>query len=149
MSETSRSQAIQPCFGREFFYRVFRMLLCFDPAATGAGNLSRDFVSNKQEYIARLRGIIENSHDCKATHRRTVIVQEPISKSSKSTARQVEIFWLTDHPVSKRCFAWVESLGRTDAKIITVLEIPPVIGPATAVKSAISSAGRTPVVGRQ
>jgi hypothetical protein len=98
-----------------------------------------DFVSDRKEYIARLRGVIETSHHCKATHRRTVIVQEPVSKSSRSTARQVEIFWLIDHPASKRCFAWVESLGRTDGKIITILEIPPVIGPATAVKCAISS----------
>jgi hypothetical protein len=67
------------------------------------------------------------------------MVQEPISKSSKSLTRQVEIFWLTGHPKSKRCFAWIESSGRIEGKIITILEIPPVIGPATAVKAAISS----------
>ena len=96
-------------------------------------------IRNKQEYISRLRGVIETSHHCKATHRRTVTVQEAVPKSSKSSARQVEIFWLTGHPESKRCFAWVESAGRTDGKIVTILEIPPFIGPATAVKSALSS----------
>jgi len=56
---------------------------------------------------------------------------------------QIEIFWLTGHPVAKRCFAWLEERreeGTESKKPVTVLEIPPVIGPATAVRSALGSA---------
>jgi hypothetical protein len=52
-----------------------------------------------------------------------------------------DVFWLTGHPGAKRCFAWLQEAASTEANVITVLEAPPIIGPATAVRAAL--AGRS------
>jgi hypothetical protein len=45
----------------------------------------------------------------------------------------------TSHPKAKRCFAWSHNDGKgdSDERFVTVLEIPPVVSPETAVKVAI------------
>ena len=50
----------------------------------------------------------------------------------------VETFELENHPKAKRCYAF--SFARNDKVLVkTVLEIPPVDSPETAVKVAIAS----------
>jgi hypothetical protein len=46
---------------------------------------------------------------------------------------------LTNHPKVKRRFAWShnDGAGDSDERFVTVLEIPPVVSPETAVKIAI------------
>jgi hypothetical protein len=65
------------------------------------------------------------------------MVQEPLP-GGRQWKGVVEIFWLTGHPKAKRCFAWFEPIAneQLQSTAVTVLEIPPVIGPATAVKAA-------------
>jgi hypothetical protein len=94
-------------------------------------------MEDKQKRIARLQSAIEKSHACRANHRRSVMVQEPLP-GGRQWKGEVEIFWLTGHPEAKRCFAWFEPIAdqRLEPTAVTVLEIPPVIGPATAIKAA-------------
>jgi len=73
-----------------------------------------------------------------AAHRRTVQVKE-VFKTQTLWVGEVEIFWLTGHPQAKRCYAWASSLKEGQEEFRTVLEIPPVIGPATAVRAALES----------
>lgn len=95
-------------------------------------------MQDKGKLLEELRLTIERVHRCRAEYRRTVSVNE---RAGGKTVWQgdVEIFWLTDHPKARRCFAWAiggecESLG---CRVETVLDIPPVIGPVTAVRSAL------------
>jgi hypothetical protein len=104
-------------------------------------------MEEKKRRIARLQAIIQTSYSCKATYRRTVPVQEPLPDGIEWKG-DVEVFWLTGHPGAKRCFAWLQEEDPSkDPTVITVLEAPPVIGPATAVRAAL--AGRRDRSGAQ
>jgi hypothetical protein len=54
---------------------------------------------------------------------------------------EVEVFDLTGYPKAKRCYAWgYPNDKQPDAlDVVTVLELPPVVSPETAVKVAIAS----------
>jgi hypothetical protein len=94
---------------------------------------------NKQVYLNQLQVAIEKLHECRATYRRTVPVQE-VFKGKTLWKGEVEVFWLTGHPRAKRCYAWSQGQREHDGEqqFVAILEIPPVIGPATAVKSALA-----------
>jgi hypothetical protein len=51
----------------------------------------------------------------------------------------VEVFDLHGHPKAKRCYGWSHAEGKDDKgeRFVTVLEMPPVSSPETAVKVAI------------
>jgi hypothetical protein len=53
----------------------------------------------------------------------------------------VEVFALSGHRKAKRCYAWSrrERKNDQDERFVTMLEIPPVSSPETAVKVAISA----------
>lgn len=57
------------------------------------------------------------------------------------TAGNVEVFELHGHPKAKRAYAWSHKDGPDDSgeRFVTVLEIPPVVSPETAVKVAVAS----------
>ncbi len=52
---------------------------------------------------------------------------------------EVEVFSLTGHPKAKRCYAWPHRTGpnNNDARVVAVLEIPPVESPETALRASI------------
>jgi hypothetical protein len=58
---------------------------------------------------------------------------------------KVEVFDLTGHPKAQRCYAWSHREGPNEQgeRFVTVLEIPPVINPQSAVKVAIAAETRT------
>jgi hypothetical protein len=91
-------------------------------------------VANKQEYIGRLRLTIEHLHGCAAIHRQTVPVTEAF-KGKTLWQGDVEVFDLTSHPKASRCYAW--SHGEPE-EIITILELPPVDSPQSAVKVGVA-----------
>ena len=51
---------------------------------------------------------------------------------------RVRHFRLIDHPKAKRCYVWSYQDGK-ETKTVTVLEIPPVDSPESAVKVAIAA----------
>ena len=97
-------------------------------------------MAKNHEYLKQLQSIIQERHKCSADHRRTVTVHEVVEGKTVWKG-EVEIFWLTGHPKAKRCFAWgrLPEDGEAHEPIVTVLEIPPVIGPATAVRTALAA----------
>jgi hypothetical protein len=95
-------------------------------------------VANKQDYLARLQTVIQHLHNCGATWRESVPVEE-VFQGKAIWKGNVEVFALTNHPKAKRCYGWShpDGAGDTDERFVTVLEIPPVVSPETAVKMAI------------
>jgi hypothetical protein len=101
-------------------------------------------VANKQDYLARLQVTVQQLHNCGAVHRQTVSVQE-VFEGRTIWQGEVEVFDLNGHPKAKRAYAWSHKDGKDDSdeRFVTVLEIPPVVSPETAVKVAIVAEVRT------
>jgi hypothetical protein len=99
-------------------------------------------VANK-EYIERLQMVIQQLHKCTAKHVQSVPVHE-VFRGQTAWRGVVEVFDLTGHPKAKRCYGWSHREGPQDTgeRFVTVLEIPPVTSPETAVKIAIASDGK-------
>lgn len=84
-------------------------------------------------YLERLAHAIRELHRCECRHLRTVPVSE-VFKGREIWSGVVEVFALEGHAKAKHAYAWGYS-----AEVVTVLEIPPVTSPETAVKVAIAS----------
>jgi hypothetical protein len=82
--------------------------------------------------------VIENLHGSKPTHVETVPIKESF-EGQTIWEGNVEVFDLEDHPKAKRVYAWSHVAGENDEqkRYVTVLHIPPVDSPQTAVKIAI------------
>ena len=91
------------------------------------------------DYIAELQSVFLKLHGCKATYAETVPVVEDF-QGETIWQGDVEVFDLVGHPKATRGYGWgyttTESGGR---RYFTVLELPPVDSPQTAVKIAIAS----------
>ena len=97
-------------------------------------------MANKQDYLARLQVAIQRLHDCGANYRETVPVQE-VFQGKTIWEGEVEVFDLYGHDQAKICYGWSHREGKNDKgeRFVTVLQIPPVISPETAVKVAIAA----------
>lgn len=95
-------------------------------------------------YIAEIAAAIQASHGCKATHQSTVAVRE-MFRGKVAWEGEVEVFTVTGHAKAKRCYAWGYPNEKRGGKydFVTVLEIPPVTSPETAVKAAIHSEAKS------
>lgn len=95
---------------------------------------------NKQDYIARLQVAVSQLHNCGAVHRNTVPVTE-VFEGKTIWQGEVEVFDLNGHPKAKRAYGWSHREGKNDEgeRFVTVLEIPPVTSPESAVKVAIAA----------
>jgi hypothetical protein len=87
--------------------------------------------------IDQLHEAVEVMHKCKAQHEKSVPVLEMFGDKT-AWEGVVESCAITGHPKAKRCYAW-SFLEGNDPRYITVLEIPPVESPQTAVRAAIAS----------
>ena len=91
------------------------------------------------DYIAELQAVFVKLHGCDAEYVETVPVVEEF-QGETIWQGDVEVFEITGHPKAKRGYGWgyvtSESGGR---RYFTVLELPPVDSPQTAVKAAIRS----------
>lgn len=91
------------------------------------------------DYLAEIILAINQLHGCAAIHRETVPVKE-VFKGQTVWDGDVEVFDLVNHPKAKKAYAWgypVAYIAGTQRQITTVLEIPPVESPVTAVRAAI------------
>jgi hypothetical protein len=85
--------------------------------------------------IENLRAAIETMHSCKAAHERSVPVVEMFGTKTVWEG-VVESYALTGHAKAEHCYAWsYQDKGET--QYVTVLEIPPVVSPQTAVRASI------------
>jgi hypothetical protein len=90
------------------------------------------------DYIAELQAVILNLHGCNATYVETVPVTEEFQGETVWQG-EVEVFETRDHPKAKRIYGWGHVTGDDDQgrRYVTVLELPPVTSPQTAVKAGI------------
>lgn len=87
---------------------------------------------------------------CAAVHRRTVAVQE-YYQGRLIWDGEVEVFDLYHHPKANVCYAWSHKQGTNDEdeRFVTVLGLPPVDSPESAVKVAIASEVRSKKLDRK
>jgi hypothetical protein len=93
-----------------------------------------DAVANKQEYLDRLKLVIEHLHRCAAYHIRSEFVKEEFNGKTLWEG-QVEVFGVAGHPKARRCYGW--SYGDPE-EFITILELPPVADAQSAVKVGVA-----------
>jgi len=101
-------------------------------------NRSLTIVESKQDYLDRLQLALQQSHNCGAVHIKSVRMHE-VFPGQGSWVGDVEVFELNGHPEAKRAYSWCHSEGRGDQieRFVAVLEIPPVVSPATAVRASL------------
>ena len=91
------------------------------------------------DYIAEIQAVFLKLHGCKANYVESVPVVEEF-QGETIWQGDVEVFDLVGHPKATRGYGWgyvtSEEGGR---RYFTVLELPPVDSPQTAVKIAIVS----------
>src|SRR5215216_2719266 len=91
------------------------------------------------DYIGELIAVFTKLHGCDASYVETVPVVEEFQGETVWQG-DVEVFDIRGHPKATRGYGWgyttTESGGR---RYFTVLELPPVTSPQTAVKAAIMS----------
>jgi hypothetical protein len=89
-------------------------------------------------YIEELRGVIHKLHGAQATHCESVPVKE-MHKGKTVWDGVVEVFDLIGHPKANRIYAWSHDTAdpKHPKRYVTVLHIPPVVSPQTAVQAVI------------
>jgi hypothetical protein len=87
-------------------------------------------------HLDRLRSVIHKLHGGTATHVESVPVTETWNGETIWDG-VVEVFDLHDHPKTHRVYAWSHKTDSDEDRHVTVLHIPPVVDPITAVRAAI------------
>ncbi len=90
--------------------------------------------------IPLLKRAIKSTHGCESLHIESVAVKE-VFEGHTAWKGTVEVFHLVGHPQAKRAYACTYRDGAQN-KTVTVLEIPPVDSPQSAVRVAIASKAR-------
>lgn len=91
------------------------------------------------DYIAELQAVFLKLHGCDAEYVETVPVVEQF-QGETIWQGDVEVFDLTGHPKATRGYGWGYVTGESEGRrYFTILELPPVDSPQTAVKAAIMS----------
>jgi hypothetical protein len=89
------------------------------------------------DYIGELKEAIRKLHGCEAEHVETVPVTETFQGQTVWQG-EVEVFDLLACPHASRAYAWAHETEDADKRRhITVLHVPPVVSPQTAVRAAI------------
>ena len=88
----------------------------------------------RDDSIAELQAVILDLHGVVAEYVETIPVHEEFQGQTVWDG-EVEVFELENHPKAKRAYAW--GTDDDDRRYVTVLELPPVTSPETAVKASI------------
>lgn len=89
-------------------------------------------------YLEELRAVIRRLHGGEATHRESIPVKETFNGQTVWEGI-VEVFDLHGHPQANTVYAWSHDTDNpgNHQRHVTVLHIPPVVSPITAVRAAI------------
>jgi hypothetical protein len=89
-------------------------------------------------YLEELRDVIRRLHGVESSHLETVPVKETFQGKTVWDG-DVEVFALHGHPKTNRAYAWAHDTDdpQNPRRHVTVLHIPPVVSPITAVRAAI------------
>lgn len=90
-------------------------------------------------YVEDLRDTIRRLHGAEARHVESVPVKESFQGKTVWEGI-VEVFELRGHPKATHAYAWAHETDdpQKPKRHVTVLRIPPVVSPVTAVRSAIA-----------
>ena len=93
-----------------------------------------------KDYIAEIQAAFLKLHGCDAVYAETVPVHEEF-QGKTIWQGDVEVFDIRGHPKATRGYGWGHVTGEHDQgrRYFTVLELPPVDSPQTAVRAAIAS----------
>jgi hypothetical protein len=89
-------------------------------------------------HIDELKAVIHKLHGVVATHRVSVPVKE-IWQGETVWDGIVEVFDLHGHPDANTAYGWLHDTGdpAKPAQHVTILHVPPVVSPVTAVRAFI------------
>ena len=89
-------------------------------------------------HIHDLREVIQRLHGAEAKHVESVPVKEQ-HQGQTVWEGVVEVFDLVGHPKTHRVYAWAHETDdpKKPKRHVTVLHVPPVVSPQTAVRAAI------------
>jgi hypothetical protein len=89
-------------------------------------------------YTEELRDVIRRLHGAEATHIESVPVKE-VFQGQTVWEGIVEVFRLEGHPKANMAYAWFHDTGdpAKPKQHVTVLHVPPVMSPLTAVRAFI------------
>ena len=90
------------------------------------------------KYREAIQDAIAKGYSCSAIYDRTVPVHEQL-QGKTIWKGEVEIFNLSGHPKAQRCYGWGFEDRPGHTEFVTVLEVPPVISPETAVRTYLVS----------
>ena len=95
------------------------------------------------DYIARLKKAIRDLHGCDSKHVETVSVHEQFQGQTVWRG-EVEAFEIKGHSKAARCYGWSSWLesGGTKEQFFAVLQSPPIVTAADAVRASIASEAR-------
>lgn len=95
-------------------------------------------VEDKQEFLEQLQAAVSLSHNCPATHSKTVSVHETF-RGETVWEGDVEVYDLHGHPKASTAYAWIHREGDHDQRtsFVTILGIPPVVSAETAIRAQI------------
>jgi hypothetical protein len=85
-------------------------------------------------HIDDLKQAIRESHGAFATHLSSVPVRS-LLRDGRTWDGFVEVFMVSKHPKARTAYAWMH-LSQTSCKPVTVLHLPPIDSPETAVRAA-------------
>jgi hypothetical protein len=91
--------------------------------------------------IERLKQAIFAAHGASAIHLYSVPLRLTLADNERWEG-VVEVFMVSRHPAAKTAYAWTQSPRTTEEEVqhFTVLHLPPVDSPKTAVQSALGRA---------
>jgi hypothetical protein len=87
-------------------------------------------------YVRELQEVILHLHGVESKHVESVPVKETFQGKTVWDG-VVEVFELRGHPKAKKVYGWRHETTSKNPRYVTVLHIPPVVSPATAVKASI------------
>ena len=89
-------------------------------------------------HIEELQAAIRELHGVESEHIASVPVKETFKEETVWDG-VVEVFSLADHPKTDTVYAWLHDTGdpKNPVKRVTVLHVPPVVSPLTAVRAFI------------
>jgi len=93
------------------------------------------------EYIEKLQNVIFQRHGCESSWVESLPVHD-VFRDQIIWAGRVEVFSLCGHPKAKTAYAWIDQEARHHGireVVETVLEIPPVDSPMSAVWAAMTA----------
>jgi hypothetical protein len=94
-----------------------------------------------REYKSNLKDGIEHRANCKATYAQTQPVK--VAADGKVLWKgKVEIYRLEGHPQAQLAFGWGYQNAQKKVEYVTIIGIPPLDNPVSAVKAFLASHGK-------